>query len=118
MPRRYADYLGSDGFTTLNMVSTVGSIVLGASTFVFLWNIYKTHKHAPMVNCDDPWGWGASLEWATSCPPPRHNFVEIPRIRSDRPAFDLHHPEVAAMEHRDRSEAFETAAGSTQGKGH
>jgi cytochrome c oxidase subunit 1 len=118
MPRRYADYLASDGFTTLNMVSTVGSIVLGASTFVFLWNIYKTHKHAPMVNCDDPWGWGASLEWATSCPPPRHNFVEIPRIRSERPAFDLHHPEVAAMEHRDRSEAFETAAGSTQGKGH
>ena len=118
MPRRYADYLASDGFTTLNMVSTVGSIVLGASTFVFFWNIYKTHKYAPMVNCDDPWGWGASLEWATSCPPPRHNFVQIPRIRSERPAFDLHHPEVAAMEHRDRSEAFETAAGSTPGKGH
>jgi cytochrome c oxidase subunit 1 len=118
MPRRYADYLASDGFTTLNMVSTVGSIVLGASTFVFLWNIYKTNKYAPMVNCDDPWGWGASLEWATSCPPPRHNFVELPRIRSERPAFDLHHPEVAAMEHRDRSEAFETAAGSTPGKGH
>ena len=118
MPRRYADYLASDGFTTLNMVSTVGSIVLGASTFVFLWNIYKTHKYAPMVNCDDPWGWGASLEWATSCPPPRHNFIEIPRIRSERPAFDLHHPEVAAMEHGDRSQAFETAAGGAQGKGH
>ena len=36
-----------------------------------------------------------SLEWATSCPPPRHNFDSIPRIRSERPAFDLHHPEVA-----------------------
>ena len=47
-----------------------------------------------MVNVDDPWGYGASLEWATSCPPPRHNFVELPRIRSERPAFDLHHPEV------------------------
>ncbi len=23
---------------------------------------------------DDPWGHGNSLEWATSCPPPRHNF--------------------------------------------
>ena len=110
MPRRYADYLASDGFTTLNMISTVGSIVLGASTFVFFWNIYKTNKYAPMVNCDDPWGWGASLEWATSCPPPRHNFVEIPRIRSERPAFDLHHPEVAAMEQADRDKAFENAA--------
>jgi len=114
MPRRYADYLASDGFTTLNMISTVGSIVLGASTFVFFWNIYKTNKYAPMVNCDDPWGWGASLEWATSCPPPRHNFVEIPRIRSERPAFDLHHPEVAAMEQSDRDRAFENAANGSK----
>ena len=115
MPRRYADYLASDGFTTLNMISTVGSIVLGASTFVFFWNIYKTNKYAPMVNCDDPWGWGASLEWATSCPPPRHNFVEIPRIRSERPAFDLHHPEVAVMEQADRDKAFENAANGSKG---
>ena len=43
---------------------------------------------------DDPWGYGNSLEWATSCPPPRHNFVSLPRIRSERPAFDLHYPEV------------------------
>jgi cytochrome c oxidase subunit 1 len=47
---------------------------------------------------DDPWGWGRSLEWATSSPPPRHNFVTIPRIRSESPAFDLHHPEIAAIE--------------------
>jgi cytochrome c oxidase subunit 1 len=115
MPRRYADYLASDGFTTLNMVSTVGSIVLGASTFVFFWNMYKTHKYAPMVTSDDPWGWGNSLEWATSCPPPRHNFIEIPRIRSERPAFDLHHPEVAAMEQADRSKAFDNAANGSKG---
>ena len=115
MPRRYADYLASDGFTTLNMISTVGSLVLGASTFVFFWNMYKTNKYAPMVNCDDPWGWGASLEWATSCPPPRHNFVEIPRIRSERPAFDLHHPEVAAMEQADRDRAFQNAANGSKG---
>ena len=115
MPRRYADYLASDGFTTLNMVSTVGSIVLGASTFVFFWNMYKTHKYAPMVTSDDPWGWGNSLEWATSCPPPRHNFIEIPRIRSERPAFDLHHPEVAATEQADRSKAFDNAANGSKG---
>ena len=51
-----------------------------------------------MVERDDPWGWGRSLEWATSCPPPRHNFVAIPRVRSESPAFDLHHPIVAAVE--------------------
>ncbi|TYB51387.1 hypothetical protein [Microbispora tritici] len=29
---------------------------------------------------------------APSCPPPRHNFVSIPPIRSERPAFDLRYP--------------------------
>ncbi|MEU3957929.1 hypothetical protein AB0F45_37635, partial [Streptomyces achromogenes] len=44
------------------------------------------------------WSYGRSLEWATSCPPPRHNFSSLPRIRSESPAFDLHHPEIAALE--------------------
>ena len=95
MARRYADYLASDGFTTGNVVSTIGSIILGISTFVFGWNVYITTRFAPMVGTDDPGGWGNSLEWATSCPPPRHNFHTIPRIRSERPAFDLNHPEAA-----------------------
>ncbi|PPS96109.1 cytochrome c oxidase subunit I [Thermobifida fusca] len=95
MPRRYADYLPSDGFTLLNQISTVSSFVLGASTLFFLWNVWTTAKNAPKVTVDDPWGYGCSLEWATSCPPPRHNFVSLPRIRSERPAFDLHHPYAA-----------------------
>jgi cytochrome c oxidase subunit 1 len=45
---------------------------------------------------DDPWGHGNSLEWATSCPPPLRNFDRMPRIRSERPAFDLKFPELAA----------------------
>jgi len=95
MPRRYSDYLPEDGFTILNQVSTLGAFLLGASTLPFLWNVWKT-RQAPKVNVDDPWGWGNSLEWATSCPPPRHNFTSLPRIRSERPAFDLKYPEVAA----------------------
>jgi len=93
MPRRYADYLASDGFTGMNMISTVGAFLLAFSTIPFLLNIWIT-RNAPKVTTDDPWGYGGSLEWATSCPPPRHNFTSMPRIRSERPAFDLHHPEV------------------------
>ncbi|WP_077690136.1 MULTISPECIES: aa3-type cytochrome oxidase subunit I [Nocardiopsis] len=92
MPRRYADYLPTDGFTWMNMLSSIGSFVLGASTLLFLWNVWYSAQHADPVERDDPWGYGNSLEWATSCPPPRHNFVSLPRIRSDRPAFDLYHP--------------------------
>jgi cytochrome c oxidase subunit 1 len=98
MPRRYADYLPNEGFTVLNQVSSAGAFLLGASTLPFLWNVWKS-RNAPLVNVDDPWGWGRSLEWATSCPPPRHNFTSIPRIRSESPAFDLHHPEVALSEY-------------------
>jgi cytochrome c oxidase subunit I len=98
MPRRIADYALSDGFGTYNRISTIGAFLLGASTIPFMYNVYKTWKSAPLVAVDDPWGYGGSLEWATSCPPPRHNFVSLPRIRSERPAFDLHHPEVAALD--------------------
>ncbi|MBM3689086.1 MAG: cytochrome c oxidase subunit I [Actinobacteria bacterium] len=99
MPRRYGDYLASDGFTALNTVSTVGAMLVGVSTLFFIWNVLLTWKTAPKVTVDDPWGWGGSLEWATSCPPPRHNFTSLPRIRSERPAFDLHHPELADDAH-------------------
>ncbi|MEU5431153.1 cytochrome c oxidase subunit I [Streptomyces olivoreticuli] len=95
MPRRYADYLAADGFTTLNTVSSIGAFLLGISTLPFLYNVWHTARHAPKVTVDDPWGFGRSLEWATSCPPPRHNFASLPRVRSDSPAFDLHHPEAA-----------------------
>jgi len=96
MPRRYGDYLPADDFELFNQISTLGAALLGVSTLFFIWNVLKTWRTAPKVTVDDPWGWGGSLEWATSCPPPRHNFVTLPRIRSERPAFDLHHPELAA----------------------
>ncbi len=95
MPRRYANYLSADGFTTLNTISSVSAFLLGSSTLPFLFNVWRTRRYAPRVERDDPWGFGRSLEWATSCPPPRHNFHTLPRVRSDSPAFDLHHPEVA-----------------------
>ncbi|WP_062999534.1 aa3-type cytochrome oxidase subunit I [Nocardia jinanensis] len=95
MPRRYADYQADDGFTALHTVSTIGSFILGASMIVFVWNVFKSYRYGEVVTVDDPWGGGNSLEWATTCPPPRHNFYELPRIRSERPAFELHYPHMA-----------------------
>ena len=102
MPRRYADYLPSDGFQTLNVVSTAGAAILGVSVFPFIWNVFKSWRYGEVVMVQDPWGFGNSLEWATSCPPPRHNFLQLPQIRSERPAFELHHPHMSA---RIRAEA-------------
>jgi cytochrome c oxidase subunit I len=95
MPRRYADYLPTDGFTTLNTISTIGAFITGLSTLPFLYNVWKSYRAGRTVYVDDPWGYGMSLEWATSCPPPLRNFDRMPRIRSERPAFDVKFPHLA-----------------------
>ncbi len=115
MPRRYADYLPSDGFTTLNTISTIGAFILGASTLPFMWNVVKSYRYGEAVTVDDPWGYGNSLEWATSCPPPRHNFTALPRIRSERPAFELHYPH---MVDRIREEAHTGGGHASAAGGH
>jgi cytochrome c oxidase subunit 1 len=94
MPRRYATYQPGDGYTTMNQISSIGAGILALSILPFLYNVWITARRAPKVTVNDPWGYSRSLEWATSCPPPRHNFTSIPRIRSESPAFDLNHPEA------------------------
>ncbi|HEV2777804.1 MAG TPA: cytochrome c oxidase subunit I [Actinophytocola sp.] len=94
MPRRYIDYLPADNFTVLHMISSVGAFLLGLSVLPFIWNVIRSYRYGQPADADDPWGYGNSLEWATTCPPPRHNFTELPPIRSERPAFELHYPHM------------------------
>ena len=95
--RRTANYPYLPGdVTTLNIISSVGSWLLALSVLLFIWNVYVTSRFGQKVTEEDPWGYCSSLEWATSCPPPRHNFYRMPRIRSERPAFDLHYPHIKA----------------------
>ncbi|MGI8683798.1 MAG: cytochrome c oxidase subunit I [Acidimicrobiales bacterium] len=86
MVRRVADYAPQDGFTFLNFLSTTGAGLLAVSTLPFLWNLWVSMRRGEPSG-DDPWG-GHTLEWATSSPPPEHNFTSLPPIRSDRPVFD------------------------------
>ncbi|MBD0672741.1 cytochrome c oxidase subunit I [Streptomyces sp. CBMA156] len=117
MPRRYASYLDVDGFTALNVCASVGSFLLGVSNLPFFYNVWATTRHGARVTEDDPWGWGRSLEWATSSPPPPHNFRTLPRIRSESPAFDLHHPEVPAKEPTGGTTAVPHGRGGERGSG-
>ncbi len=102
MPRRVADYYPGDGFTFLNQVSTAGAFLLGASTFPFLWNVWRTLKlKRGDLAGDNPWG-GHTLEWATTSPPHPHNFVgPLPPIRSNRPVWDRDHPDHTEAGHDD-----------------
>ncbi|HEV2207261.1 MAG TPA: cytochrome c oxidase subunit I [Verrucomicrobiae bacterium] len=91
MPRRVYTYPNLPYWTSLNMASTVGAFILGASALVLLGNIAISLRRGAPAG-DNPWqAW--TLEWATSSPPPEHNFERVPPIRSRRPLWDLAHPE-------------------------
>ena len=86
MVRRIADYPADSGFETMNLVSTIGSGVLALSILAFLVNVVRSARGGEVAG-DDPWR-ANSLEWATSSPPPPHNFDSLPPIRSERPVHD------------------------------
>ncbi len=86
MPRRIADYDPETGWGPLNAVSTVGAVLLGLGTLAIVVAVVEALRRPPEAG-PDPWE-GNSLEWATSSPPPHHNFVSLPPIRSERPVFD------------------------------
>ncbi|WP_457627403.1 cbb3-type cytochrome c oxidase subunit I [Oceanithermus sp.] len=89
MPRRYYTYPADvNGLIHLNQVSTIGAVVLTIGGLVWLWAMYKSLRSGPKAPAN-PWG-GWTLEWATSSPPPPHNFdVKFPeRFDSERPLYD------------------------------
>jgi cytochrome c oxidase subunit I len=91
MPRRVYTYPDLPQWGELNLISTLGAFVLAVATLVFIWNVIATLHHGERAG-DNPWNaW--TLEWATSSPPPLHNFDRLPPIRGRRPLWDLAHPE-------------------------
>ena len=87
MPRRIADYAPDRGWSFLNLVASVGAFVIATAMIIFFVNIFLTLRK-PRTAPADPWG-ANTLEWATTSPPPPHNFDSLPPIRSARPVYDM-----------------------------
>ncbi|MCU4186304.1 cytochrome c oxidase subunit I [Acidiferrimicrobium sp. IK] len=91
MSRRIATYDSNLGFNFLNALSTTGAYITGIGVIPTLINVFKSLRTGAVAG-DNPWD-GQTLEWATSSPPPDHNFESLPPIRSERPLWDANHPD-------------------------
>jgi cytochrome c oxidase subunit 1 len=82
-------YTSSDNFAPANLVVTVGAAIVGLGLLVLLVDLFSTQILGRGGRAGaDPWG-GQTLEWATTSPPPLHNFDALPEIRSGTPLMDL-----------------------------
>jgi heme/copper-type cytochrome/quinol oxidase subunit 1 len=84
-----ATYASDDRFRPANLVASVGAAITALGVLVLaldlVVNVVGRRGRAAVA---DPWG-GHTLEWATSSPPPSHNFDRLPDVRSEAPMLDL-----------------------------
>ncbi len=82
-------YDSGDDWALGNLVVSAGGAIVGLGLLVLLLDVVTSilgRRGRPAGA--DPWG-GQTLEWATTSPPPAHNFDALPEIRSDTPLLDL-----------------------------
>jgi cytochrome c oxidase subunit 1 len=87
MPRRIFEYPDVGNWATYNLISTIGSFILGTGVLVTVVNIVLSLRKGPLAG-PDPWK-GNTLEWFTTSPPPANNFDAIPYVRSVEPMKDI-----------------------------
>lgn len=107
MPRRVYTYPTGMGWDTLNLITTIGSFILGIGVLLFLINVVKSLRAGERAG-PNPWG-ANTLEWSTSSPPPPYNFAVIPTVASRHPLWEKQLDEEAAKSSIDRGMLLATS---------
>ncbi|WP_375259656.1 cytochrome c oxidase subunit I [Citreimonas sp.] len=84
--RRIWTYEASDGWTTINLISSVGGFIMAFGLAMVLIEVvmaFFVGRRSPR----NPWGSG-SLEWAMPTPPTNYNFASLPQIRARDAVYD------------------------------
>src|SRR3954468_24745923 len=110
MPRRIFRYENRPDWDTMNLVSTIGSWVLGIGVLVTMINVIVSVKKGRKAG-NDPWK-GNTLEWFTQSPPPENNFDVVPRVRSVEPMKDIRREVLRSSGTPDGSVAQPVAPGT------
>jgi cytochrome c oxidase subunit 1 len=84
-PRRTWTYQAELGVTLYNQLSTIGAFILGVSTLIFMWNVWKSARRGERAG-HNPWG-APTLEWALPSPPHHYNFPKLPTIHARDPLW-------------------------------
>ncbi|HEY3583214.1 MAG TPA: cbb3-type cytochrome c oxidase subunit I, partial [Casimicrobiaceae bacterium] len=85
MPRRIYTYGVETGWGTLNLVATIGAVMIALSMLLFVINVARSRVSGEHAG-EDPWG-APTLEWSTHSPPPPFNFVALPVVASRVPLW-------------------------------
>jgi cytochrome c oxidase subunit 1 len=85
MTRRIYTYLLETGWGPLNLVASMGAVIIVSSVALFLFNVFSSLRFGAIAG-DNPWG-AASLEWATQSPPPSYVFLHTPMVESEHPLW-------------------------------
>ncbi|MEA2936476.1 MAG: cytochrome c oxidase subunit, partial [Variibacter sp.] len=86
MPRRVYTYQPEMGWGNLNLLASLGALVLFISFVLFLINVLKSWNGGVFAG-ENPWDAG-TLEWATTSPPPAYNFARLPFVTHREPLWD------------------------------
>ncbi|MDO7907882.1 cbb3-type cytochrome c oxidase subunit I [Paenibacillus sp. JX-17] len=82
MTRRMSTYGWDRGWAPLNMVSTIGAILMGLGFLFQVWQIAEgIRRHKQLKASGDPWD-ARGLEWSIPSPAPEYNFATIPHVSS------------------------------------
>jgi cytochrome c oxidase subunit 1 len=111
MPRRIYWYPESAGWGTYNMISTIGSWILGIGVILTIVNVLFSIKRGQKAG-NDPWK-ANTLEWFTQSPPPENNFDIVPRVRSVEPMKDIRREVARGTNRSSETVAQPVTTGST-----